>query len=189
MDRRKTHIRVRRPGEKPPPGVEKPDLKAVNETPAPDELPLPARIQPENVDWRKRALRLEDELRSYRQREALRSRLQLAETRAGLLSPLLDVVDGLERALEQADENNPFHDGVRVTYQKMMRYLAREGVEPIPALGKCFDPTVHAATVKVSAPQEQSEDALVVAEDQRGYRMGERLLRPARVVVAVKAEA
>ena len=68
----------------------------------------------------------------------------------------------------------------------MLALLRSEGVEPIAALGKPFDPDWYEAVATVPAMPGQEHDMVVVEEEAKGYRIGERLLRPARVIVAKK---
>jgi molecular chaperone GrpE len=96
---------------------------------------------------------------------------------------LLDIVDDLERFLGSVeDEKSPFIDGIRVSHQKMMDLLGKEGVRPFESLGKAFDPAFH--EVEATAPVEKKTPGTIVQETRRGYTFKDDLLRPARVVVA-----
>jgi molecular chaperone GrpE len=92
------------------------------------------------------------------------------------------VLDDLERALQAAEEHEEakLEDGVRLVHRSLESLLEREGLEAIPTDGQ-FDPHVHEALV--SQPSEQ-EDGSVIEVLQKGYRLGDRVLRPARVVVS-----
>ncbi len=120
---------------------------------------------------------------NYRKRMA-REQSQLV-TRAGerVVAKLLPVLDDLERALEAAEhhEEAKVLEGVRMTKDALAGVLASEGVEEIAAEG-AFDPHVHEALL--TQPAEGVETGHVVQVVQRGYRMGDAVLRPARVVVA-----
>lgn len=94
---------------------------------------------------------------------------------AALILKILPVLDGLERAAPpQADE------GVRLVLKRLLEVLAGEGVEEIEALGKDFDPHRHDCLEVVKG----SEEGKVVEVLARGYKIGERIIRPARVRVA-----
>jgi molecular chaperone GrpE len=120
---------------------------------------------------------------NYRKRVA-REQMQLL-TRSGerVVAKLLSVLDDLERALDAAEhhEEAKVLEGVRMTKDALAAVLASEGVEEIDADGP-FDPHVHEALL--TQPAEGVEPGHVVQVVQRGYRMGDTVLRPARVVVA-----
>lgn len=122
--------------------------------------------------------------------EAARNRLErhyetrLASAKADLAAGLLDVFDNLERALgAPGAEESPIYEGVAATRDVFLKRLAELGVEPIPSVGEPFDPEVHEA-VDTVAVDDPDQDGVVVAELQRGFRSGDRLVRPAVVRVA-----
>ena len=119
---------------------------------------------------------------NYRKRVA-REQAQLY-VRAGerLAAKLLPVLDDLERALDAAEhhEEAKVLEGVRMTKDALAGVLASEGVEEIPTDG-AFDPHVHEALL--SQPSEEPEGS-VIQVIQKGYELGDRVLRPARVIVA-----
>ncbi|MFH0809793.1 MAG: nucleotide exchange factor GrpE [Pseudomonadota bacterium] len=102
-----------------------------------------------------------------------------------MVRDLLPVVDNLERALEHAggtDSSTGLLQGVELTLKDLTAALERQGVVPIEALGKSFDPNLHEA---VSVEERRAAgDNEVVGQLQRGYLLKDRLLRPALVVVA-----
>jgi molecular chaperone GrpE len=116
--------------------------------------------------------------RSAREYEALAGR---ASER--LVKELLPVLDDLERALEAAEEHDEAKaiEGVRLVQQALRQSLEREGLAEIEAEGK-FDPHVHEALL--AQPAEDAEHGDVLEVLQKGYRLGDRVLRPARVIVA-----
>jgi len=141
------------------------------------------------VDWQSVALQLQADAQAYRQRQALRDAQRLAEERERLLLPFFDVMDNLERTLAAAEESalpaeRPLYQGLALTYRSMCHLLEREGITPIATVGAPFDPHVHEAVAVVPGTAEQGAESVVVEEVRRGYRQGERVLRPARVVVA-----
>jgi molecular chaperone GrpE len=127
--------------------------------------------------------RLAADFDNYRKRVA-RDQAQLV-TRAheGLVKELLPVLDDLERALGAAEVHDEATvvEGVRLVHRALADQLAREGLEEIVAEG-AFDPHVHEALL--SQPGEGAEPGTVLQVVQKGYRLGDRVLRPARVVIA-----
>ena len=106
----------------------------------------------------------------------------VARAHERLVKELLPVLDDLERALEAAaqHEEAKLEEGVRLVHRELVEALAREGLVEVETDGQ-FDPHVHEALV--SQPSEQ-EDGSVIEVLQKGYRLGDRVLRPARVVVS-----
>jgi molecular chaperone GrpE len=102
-----------------------------------------------------------------------------------VLRSFLRVADDLERALN-ADgvDGDSLRQGVDLTHQALMRILDQEGAEPIEALGQPFDPAWHEAVGTVPNGHAGVKPDTVVEVVEAGYRMGDRLLRPARVIVA-----
>jgi molecular chaperone GrpE len=117
------------------------------------------------------------------QAAAVRGRVELA-------LGLIGVIDNLERALaavgiEPGDEQapaEPLAEGFFLTYRELRAVLGRAGVESFDPAGESFDPTWHEALQKI--PVEGTEPGTVVETLQKGYRLGEQLVRPARVVVS-----
>lgn len=127
--------------------------------------------------------RLQAEFDNYRRR-ARREMGEASEaTRACLLGEFLPVLDNLERALNAAEhhEEGKVLEGVRLTRTLFVDLLRREGVEEVDPLGGEFDPCVHEAMVARAATE---PEGTVVDVLEKGYTLGERLLRPARVVVS-----
>ena len=131
--------------------------------------------------------RLAADFDNYRKR-VLRDQAQLvARAHEGLVRELLPVLDDLERALGAAEVHDEATvvEGVRLVQRALADQLAREGLEEIAADG-AFDPHVHEALL--SQPGEGVEPGTVLQVVQKGYRLGDRVLRPARVVVAAERE-
>ena len=120
---------------------------------------------------------------NYRKRVSREQAQLYARAGERVVAKLLPVLDDLERALEAAEhhEEAKVLEGVRMTKDALAGVLASEGVEEIVADGP-FDPHVHEALM--TQPAEDVEPGHVVQVIQRGYRMGDVVLRPARVVVA-----
>jgi molecular chaperone GrpE len=104
---------------------------------------------------------------------------------ADLVAKLLPLLDDFERALAAvppSDQDDPWLAGVNLVYRKMVAVLEEMGVEPVPALGAPFDPNMHEALGQ--EPSDEYESGLVAREMRRGYRLGERVIRPSLVMVA-----
>ncbi|MEW6406519.1 MAG: nucleotide exchange factor GrpE [Chloroflexota bacterium] len=97
----------------------------------------------------------------------------------------LPIVDDLERALNgRHHESNgaTWAEGIELIYRKMLKILEADGITPIHAEGEIFDPTLHEAIVKTESDEHESEQVIEVLE--RGYMIGDRVLRPAKVRIA-----
>jgi len=138
-----------------------------------------------------------EQLRSQLQRETDETRQRLNRAaderaergKADFIASLLPVLDNLQRATEAAASGNTkeqIDEGVRRTIANFESALAAAGVEPIKSVGQEFDPELHEAVETV--PVAPEEEGKVVAEYTRGYRVGDRLLRPARVKVGRSSE-
>ena len=104
---------------------------------------------------------------------------------ADLVAKLLPLLDDVERALATAPASmqaDPWLAGVGLVYRKMLSVLEEMNVEPIPALGAPFDPNMHEALGQ--EPSDEYDSGVVAREMRRGYRMGDRVIRPSLVMVA-----
>jgi len=131
--------------------------------------------------------RLAAEFENYKKRTAREQASLSTRATEHLVKELLPIVDDLERALEAAEEHEEvkLEEGVRLVHRQLASALEREGLAEIETDGK-FDPHVHEALL--SQPSE-AEEGSVIEVLQKGYRLGDRVLRPARVVVAGSKEA
>jgi molecular chaperone GrpE len=106
---------------------------------------------------------------------------------AALVINILPLLDDLERALQSVDirlAGLTWVDGIRLIYRKFQAVMEAAGVNEIKAEGETFDPNLHEAVM-----YGEGEEGKVVSEVQKGYRLGDRVIRPAMVVVGKKAEA
>ena len=126
--------------------------------------------------------RVAAEFDNYRKRVARDQQNLAVRAHERLVKELLPVLDDLERALEAAAEHQEakLEDGVRIVHRELQEALSKEGLEEIETNGH-FDPHVHEALL--SQPSDQDEGAILEVL-QKGYRLGDRVLRPARVVVS-----
>jgi molecular chaperone GrpE len=130
------------------------------------------------------AQRTQADFENYRKRVARES--ALAQTRGCILlaKELLPALDNLDRALEAAAKDDPLLDGVRIVRSELSAALARTGIESFSPAGEVFDPSVHEAVATSEQPADGAASGTVVEVYQPGYRLGETIIRPARVVVA-----
>ena len=131
--------------------------------------------------------RVAADFENYRKRVARDQESLVARAHERLVKELLPVLDDLERALAAAEQHEEakLEEGVRLVHQELAAALEREGLAEIETNGQ-FDPHVHEALL--SQPSE-AEEGSVLEVVQKGYRLGDRDVRPARVVVAAPAEA
>jgi molecular chaperone GrpE len=129
-----------------------------------------------------RLLRLAADFENYKKRAARERQEYVTLANERLIAELIPILDDLERALAAAEEHQEaqLEEGVRLVHGSLASLLARHGVLPIDTDGK-FDPYVHEALL--SQPSE-AEEGSVIDVVQKGYKLGERVVRPARVVVA-----
>lgn len=128
-----------------------------------------ARLQAEFDNFRKRSAREQQDFKEYALADALKQ--------------FLPILDSLDRAIKtESAEAADFRAGVELIGRQFHDVLAKLGVEPIEAAGQPFDPKLHQAVQMLES--EQVADNHVVDEMQRGYRLKDRLLRPAMVRVA-----
>jgi molecular chaperone GrpE len=131
------------------------------------------------------AQRTQADFENYRKRVARESALAQERGVTKLAKELLPALDNLDRALEAAAHDDPLLDGVRLVRSELSASLARVGVESFSPLGETFDPALHEAMATVPAAADGgAESGTVVEVYQPGYRLGESIIRPARVVVA-----
>ncbi len=140
----------------------------------------------EAEEWRNRALRLQADMENYRRRQQRLAQDRITGERARLLNSFLQVVDDLERALSAPTGSaEDLRQGLQLTHRSAVNMLAKEGVQSITAVGQAFDPNWHDAVATVGRNGTNVAADTVVRVVEPGYRQGDRLLRPAKVVVAV----
>jgi molecular chaperone GrpE len=130
-------------------------------------------------------LRLAAEFDNFKRLAQRDQRDQIRFGNEHLLKELLPVVDNLERAIKAAKDNTSTDglvQGVELTLKQLQGVLGKFGVQSIPTMGQPFDPSGHQAVASV--PSAKVPDKHVVEEFQRGYRLHDRVLRPAMVTVS-----
>ncbi|GIV10932.1 MAG: protein GrpE [Fimbriimonadales bacterium] len=159
---------------------------------APEQDELQARIAELEQAYEEQKnlyLRTLADFQNYRRRQQEEIERQRGLLLESLMEDLLPILDNFERALQAAEatrELEPLMEGVRMTERQIKAVLARYDIHPIVAVGQPFDPNLHEAIQRVESAE--YADDLVIDEVERGYRMGERVLRPSRVIVAKRPE-
>ncbi len=147
--------------------------------------------EPEAAIVEERLRRIQADFENLKKRVARDEEAERRLATSRLVSRLLGVLDNFERAIATGKQDTTvsgsFQAGVEMIYRQLVEELRREGLRPVEALGRCFDPNEHHAV----ATDQTSDQPMgtVVEEFQRGYYLHERLLRPALVKVRVESEA
>lgn len=157
--------------------------------PKPEQEDLEGKLaasQEQAQDYYDRLLRLSAEFDNYKKRTSREMSDVVRYANEKLLQDLLIVVDNLERAISSADQDNPTDsslvEGINLTLNEVLKILQQYNVQPVKALGESFDPAIHQAMMQQEVEDEPAN--MVVQEMQKGYRLHDRLLRPAMVVVS-----
>lgn len=189
-------------GDPPPPPVAKASSGAVPPTPPPaggasgqesqavekDLDALLADTQRERDEYLELAKRTKADFENFRKRMSADVQAAAGRGRAEVLRDVLPVLDDLERAIQAAgldpegDSEDGLAHGVLLVFRSLREALLRHGIESVDPRGEKFDPNLHEALATQAA--DGAEAGTVVETMQKGYRLGEQLIRPARVVVA-----
>jgi len=135
-------------------------------------------------------LRRQAEFENYRRRVDRERSETYTRARAEVLLELLPVIDNFERALASLENSGgdaeSLRHGVELIHKQFKDALTKFGLEPVESVGQTFDPHVHeAVTIE---PTDKHKENTIIEEFQRGYKLGEKLLRPAKVKVASSPE-
>ncbi len=146
------------------------------------ELASIGRVDLQKYVDREAYMRLAADFENFRKR-AVKERVEAEKVgKERAVRGVLEILDNFDRALSQVQgESNPFIDGVRMILSQLESWLKAEGFERISCVGDVFDPHLHEAVSQVN--RADLSNGVVVHELRRGYRIGDRLLRPAGVVV------
>jgi molecular chaperone GrpE len=139
----------------------------------------------EIAELKDRYLRALADTDNIRKRMRQQSEDAIRLQRENLLRDLLPITDNLERAVEAArggGNGKPIVEGVEMVLRSLLDFLRRNGVSPRESVGRPFDPQFHEAVDHVESGEHPPNT--VISEFHRGYQVGERVLRPARVAVA-----
>ena len=150
------------------------------EAPAPDPVAI---LEAERDEYLALAQRVQADFENYRKRAVRDQERLVAHAHERLVRELLPVLDDLERALGAAEkhEEAKLIEGVKLVEKSLRSALRKEGLVEIETNG-AFDPHVHEALL--TQPSADAEPGSVLEVVQRGYRLGDRIVRPARVIVA-----
>ena len=135
--------------------------------------------------FRDLALRAQADFRNYKKRAARERDEGIKYANRSLLERLVPIVDNFELGLSAAreeGERSPIYSGMSMVLKQLSDFLTANGLEPIDAVGKQFDPNLHEAIGH--EPSNKVPEGRVIRQTRRGYRLKDRLLRPAAVVVS-----
>lgn len=196
----KSHGRKQEParGKKPPSagGDEPPRTSDVS--PVPVDVQDEVAAQVKLIDeLRAKSQELEDGLlrtkadyQNFQRRSAIERADAVRYANADVMRSVLSVIDDFERSLKAANTSDNLDaviDGVRLVYDNLRNALRAHGLEPIEALHQPFDPNVHEAMLQ--QPTDDHPAGTVIEEIARGYRLRDRVLRPAKVIVSKAVDA
>lgn len=135
-------------------------------------------------------LRRQAEFENYRKRVERERSVLYQRGRDDVLLQFLPVVDNFERALESLESSEgdaeALRHGVELIHKQFKDALSKFGLEPVESVGQTFDPHLHEAVT--TEPSDKHKENTIIEEFQRGYRIGDKLLRPAKVKVASSPE-
>ena len=144
-----------------------------------------AQAQAEATKWKDAAARNQAELENYRKRIAREREDDIKRTRATLLEDFLPVLDNFELGMmevRKGDPKSPIAIGMGMIERQLKEFMAGAGVEAIDAERKAFDPNLHEAVSQ--EPSTEAPEGQVIRQLRKGYKLRDRLLRPAMVVVS-----
>src|SRR5213080_3519104 len=143
-----------------------------------------AGLQADLDRFRDLALRSQADFENYKKRSAREKEEAIKYANSLFLERLVSIIDNFELGLTAAKEKgeqSPIYSGMVLVQKQLNDLLAENGLEPIEAEGKKFDPNLHEA---IGHEPSESREGTVIRQARRGYRLKDRLLRPARVVVS-----
>ena len=147
------------------------------------------RLRAELADLNNKYLRMAADFDNYRKRQAQERESLLKYGAAETMTKLLAVLDTFERAkesLKDIDDAKSVKESYEVAFKQLLDTLKKAGLETIDALGAEFDPNLHEAIAQT--PTNEHPDNTVISQMQTGYKLGDRVLRPALVNVALNEE-
>lgn len=125
--------------------------------------------------------RMKADFSNYRKRTDKEMGKVQSNTIVELIRELLPVIDNFERALAQDESENDFRKGIEMIYRQLVTFLEKQGVEVIDAVGEEFDHNYHHAVMQVEV--ENYDSGVIIEELQKGYILGDLVIRPAMVKV------
>ena len=162
--------------------VAEPELVAAEDTVVVEPEADAAAPEDKAAQYLALAQRLQADFENYKKRAARDAALAQQRSVSKLVKDLLPALDNLERAIAHAASEDPLLEGIKLVQADLLGALTRAGIESFDPAGEVFDPTVHEAVAQF--PQEGVAAGIVIQVYQQGYRLGDAVLRPARVVVS-----
>ncbi len=136
--------------------------------------------------YKDRWMRLAAEFENYKKRRAREFEILVQSASEDVIRDLLPILDGVGRALAHSEngdaESEGFQEGIKMIMEQFPRVLYNRNLKEIETVGKPFDPTVHEALMQM--PSEIYDAGIVSDEIEKGYSLGDKVLRPAKVVVS-----
>lgn len=169
------------PAPAPAPTPATPDMAAETQS----EDTLVAQLQSDLERFKDLALRTQADFENFRKRAAREKEDAVKFSNAGFLERLIPILDNFELGLNAARasaENSPILAGMDMVAKQLNDFLVSSGVEPIFGEGQTFDPNLHEAVAQEAS--ETVPDGIVLRQLRKGFKLRERLLRPATVVVS-----
>ena len=164
---------------------ETPEEQTAPETAAEEtvtEAPAPEVVADGVKEEHEKYLRLMAEYDNFRKRSAKERENIYTDVRVDTVSKFLPVYDNLQRALAAETADEAYKKGVEMTFTQLKEIFAKLGVEEIEAVGQSFDPTVHNAVMHID--DENYGENIIVQEFQKGFKIGEKVIRFSMVQVA-----
>ena len=165
-----------------PEETEEPVAEVVEEEPSETE-----KLQQEVQSLKDEVLRMRAETENVRKRLQRDKQESIQFANEKIIRELIPIFDNLERALAAPDASiDSLKEGVKMISNQILALFKKENVEPIPAVGEPFDPSVHEVLSQMES--HDHDEGTVIEEYAKGYRMNGRVLQPAKVVTAKKPQ-
>lgn len=166
----------------------------VNSNPETEEQALPdasieekdpvSKIEVELTETKDRYLRLYSEFENFKKRVSKERLEQAKMAGADIFLAILPIIDDMERALKLVSSENPEIEGFKLIFSKLKSSTEARGLKAMESVGKVFDADLHDAIANVPAPSEDSKGK-ILEEVEKGYYLNDKVLRHAKVVVAI----
>ena len=148
-------------------------------------------LEKEKFELFEKLQRISADYANYQKRAPKQIADSVAYKTEAILKSFLPALDNFEHTLaaeqstDNADNMEAFVKGVRIVYEQLLTIMKTHGVEQVDALGQKFDPAMHQAMMQKTEPEQQ--DGIVLEEFQKGYKLNDRIIRPAKVIVNARA--
>ncbi len=158
------------------------EAKTETESEAPAEKTAEEKLSEELAAEKDKYLRLAAEYDNFRRRSAKERENIYSDVKLDTVGKILPVYDNLERALNAPTEDEAYRKGVEMTMNQLTEVFTKLGVTAIEAVGQTFDPKLHNAVMHIE--DESKGEGEIVAEFQKGFKLGDRIIRCSMVQVA-----